>query len=89
MQVNALDEIMLISNKGTLVRTRVKEVSQVGRNTSGVILIRTQEQEKVVGVQRIDEIQDQEELAAAEAEVQQLDAQQPVLVEGEVDDSEE
>ncbi|MBN8447130.1 MAG: DNA topoisomerase (ATP-hydrolyzing) subunit A [Gammaproteobacteria bacterium] len=89
VQVNALDEIMLISNKGTLVRTRVKEVSQVGRNTSGVILIRTQEQEKVVGVQRIDEIQDQEELAAAEAEVQQLDAQQPVLVEGEVDDSEE
>lgn len=89
VQVNALDEIMLISNKGTLVRTRVKEVSQVGRNTSGVILIRTQEQEKVVGVQRIDEIQDQEELAAAEAEVQQLDAQQPVLVDGEVDDSEE
>jgi DNA gyrase subunit A len=89
VQVNALDEIMLISNKGTLVRTRVKEVSQVGRNTSGVILIRTQEQEKVVGVQRIDEIQDQEELAAAEAEVQQLDAQQPVIIEGEVDDSEE
>lgn len=89
VQVNLLDEIMLISNKGTLVRTRVKEVSQVGRNTSGVILIRTQEQEKVVGVQRIDEIQDQEELAAAEAEVQQLEAQQPVLVEGEVDDSEE
>jgi len=89
VQVNLLDEIMLISNKGTLVRTRVKEVSQVGRNTSGVILIRTQEQEKVVGVQRIDEIQDQEELAAAEAEVQQLEAQQPVLIEGEVDDSEE
>jgi DNA gyrase subunit A len=89
VQVNLLDEIMLISNKGTLVRTRVKEVSQVGRNTSGVILIRTQEQEKVVGVQRIDEIQDQEELAAAEAEVQQLDGQQPVIVEGEADDSEE
>jgi len=89
VQVNLLDEIMLISNKGTLVRTRVKEVSQVGRNTSGVILIRTQEQEKVVGVQRIDEIQDQEELAAAEAEVQQLDGHQPMIVEGEADDSEE
>ncbi len=86
VQVNALDEIMLISNKGTLVRTRVKEVSQVGRNTSGVILIRTQDQEKVVGVQRIDEIQDQEELAAAEAEVQQLSAQQTDDV---ADDSEE
>ena len=92
VQVNALDEIMLISNKGTLVRTRVKEVSQVGRNTAGVILIRTQENEKVVGVQRIDEIQDAEELAAAEAEVQQLDAQNRVDVEvgaDEADDSEE
>lgn len=92
VQVNALDEIMLISNKGTLVRTRVKEVSQVGRNTAGVILIRTQENEKVVGVQRIDEIQDAEELAAAEAEVQQLDAQNRVDVEVEADgadDSEE
>lgn len=76
VQVNALDEIMLISNKGTLVRTRVKEVSTVGRNTAGVILIRTQEGEKVVGVQRINEIQDAEELAAAEAE------QQAIVVEG-------
>jgi len=94
VQVNALDEIMLISNKGTLVRTRVKEVSQVGRNTAGVILIRTQEGEKVVGVQRIDEIQDADELAAAEAEVQELDAQNPMVVEAdadadEADDSEE
>lgn len=94
VQVNALDEIMLISNKGTLVRTRVKEVSHVGRNTAGVILIRTQEGEKVVGVQRIDEIQDADELAAAEAEVQQLDAQNPIVVEAdtdadEADDSEE
>jgi DNA gyrase subunit A len=87
VQVNALDEIMLISNKGTLVRTRVKEVSQVGRNTAGVILIRTQEGEKVVGVQRIDEIQDQEELAAAEAEVALLDQQNVVAVDAEPEDA--
>lgn len=68
VQVNELDEIMMISDKGTLVRTRVKEVSEVGRNTQGVILIRTVEGEKVVGIARIDEIQDAEELAAAEAE---------------------
>lgn len=68
VQVNELDEIMMISNKGTLVRTRVNEVSEVGRNTQGVILIRTAENEKVVGVEKIDEIQDAEELAAAEAE---------------------
>lgn len=77
VQVNALDEIMLISDKGTLVRTRVSEVSQVGRNTAGVILIRTIEGEKVVGVQRIDEIQDQDEVAAAEAAAAVLAAQNP------------
>ena len=77
VQVNAMDEIMLISDKGTLVRTRVSEVSQVGRNTAGVILIRTIEGEKVVGVQRIDEIQDQDEVAAAEAEAAALAAQNP------------
>lgn len=46
---------MMITNGGTLVRTRVSEVSQVGRNTQGVTLIRTSEGEKVVGLQRIDE----------------------------------
>ncbi|MCC5825222.1 DNA topoisomerase (ATP-hydrolyzing) subunit A [Alkalimonas sp.] len=68
VQVNESDEIMLISNKGTLVRTRVHEVSEVGRNTQGVILIRTSDDESVVGVQRIDEIEEQE-LPADEAEV--------------------
>ncbi|MCF4009650.1 DNA gyrase subunit A [Rheinheimera sp. UJ63] len=66
VQVSESDEIMMISNKGTLVRTRVKEVSEVGRNTQGVILIRTQEGEKVVGVERIDEIQEDEILAVTE-----------------------
>ncbi|KUM51600.1 DNA topoisomerase (ATP-hydrolyzing) subunit A [Rheinheimera sp. EpRS3] len=66
VQVNELDEIMMISNKGTLVRTRVNEVSEVGRNTQGVILIRTADNEKVVGVAKVDEIQDAEELAEAE-----------------------
>ncbi|HAS16149.1 MAG TPA: DNA gyrase subunit A, partial [Idiomarina abyssalis] len=56
MEVIDGNEIMLISNKGTLVRTRVNEVSTVGRNTQGVRLIRTADDEKVVGLQRIDEI---------------------------------
>jgi DNA gyrase subunit A len=50
----------------------VKEVSQVGRNTAGVILIRTSDNELVVGVQRINEIQDEDEVAAAEAEAKLL-----------------
>ncbi|ACA86585.1 DNA gyrase subunit A [Shewanella woodyi] len=58
VQVGENDEIMLISNKGTLVRTPATGVSSIGRNTQGVTIIRTAEDEKVVGLQRIDEIQE-------------------------------
>ncbi|MDW6092859.1 DNA topoisomerase (ATP-hydrolyzing) subunit A [Vibrio rhizosphaerae] len=58
VQVDSGDEFMMITNAGTLVRTRVGEVSQVGRNTQGVTLIRTAEDEKVVGLQRIEEVED-------------------------------
>ena len=47
-------ELMLISNQGTLVRTRVAEISQVGRNTQGVTLIRLPEDEKLAGVVKIE-----------------------------------
>ncbi|MCO6561174.1 MAG: DNA gyrase subunit A [Gilliamella sp.] len=50
--------MMLITDAGTLVRTRVSEVSIVGRNTQGVMLIRTADNEKVVGLQRIAETED-------------------------------
>ena len=59
VQVSQTDEMMLISDRGTLVRTRVSEVSRVGRNTQGVTLIRTVEGEHVVGLQRIDEVIDE------------------------------
>ena len=52
-QVFEGDEIMLISDQGTLVRTSVDEVSVVGRNTQGVRLIALRETEKLVGVERI------------------------------------
>jgi DNA gyrase subunit A len=58
VQVEDLDEIMLITDNGTLVRTRVNEVSVIGRNTQGVRIIRTVENEHVVALQRIDEIED-------------------------------
>ncbi|MBB1382464.1 DNA gyrase subunit A, partial [Shewanella sp. SR41-2] len=48
VQVGTFDEIMLISNKGTLVRTPAEGVSIIGRNTQGVTIIRTAEDEKVV-----------------------------------------
>ncbi|TAM99965.1 MAG: DNA gyrase subunit A [Rhodanobacteraceae bacterium] len=51
---DARHELMLISDKGTLVRTRVAEVSQVGRNTQGVTLIRLPDDEKLAGVVKIE-----------------------------------
>ncbi|MEY3183311.1 MAG: gyrase subunit [Pseudomonadota bacterium] len=54
VQVEEADEIMLMSDKGTLVRTRVSEVSIIGRNTQGVRLIHLHEDETLIGVQRID-----------------------------------
>ena len=55
VQVFEGDELMLISNQGTLVRTRTDEVSVLGRNTQGVRVIRTKDGENLVGVERIDE----------------------------------
>ncbi|MDD5277283.1 MAG: DNA gyrase subunit A [Methylovulum sp.] len=52
--VNDNDELMIITDGGTLVRTRVAEISVVGRNTQGVTIIRLDNGEKVIGVDRID-----------------------------------
>jgi len=47
------DEVMLISAGGTLVRTRVHEISVMGRNTQGVRLIALDAGEKLVGIERV------------------------------------
>ena len=47
------DEIMLITDAGTLVRTRINEITVVGRNTQGVTIIKLGKNERVVGVDRI------------------------------------
>jgi len=64
-QVSESDEIMLISDKGTLVRTRVTEVSVQGRNTQGVRLIRLKDGENLVGLEQVDEPEEVEELEAS------------------------
>jgi DNA gyrase subunit A len=58
--VNDTDELMIITDGGTLVRTRVAEISVVGRNAQGVTVIRLGDDEKVVGVDRIDGLVDEE-----------------------------
>ncbi|ADP66004.1 DNA topoisomerase (ATP-hydrolyzing) subunit A [Buchnera aphidicola] len=53
IQVIEKDQIMMITDAGTLVRIRVSEVGVLKRNTQGVILIRTSKNEKVVALQKI------------------------------------
>ena len=80
-QVADGDEIMLISDKGTLVRTRVDEVSVQGRNTQGVRLIRLKDGEKLVGLEAV---QDPEETLS---EVNESEDTQPALGHRESDDT--
>jgi DNA gyrase subunit A len=58
LQVTPEDELMLISQIGTLVRTPVAEVSLMGRNTQGVRLIRLDEGDRLVGIERVEGLQD-------------------------------
>ncbi len=60
VQVFDGDDVMLISNRGTLVRTRSGEISSLGRNTQGVMLIRLVEGEALVGIARIEEPDEEE-----------------------------
>ncbi|WP_394202985.1 DNA gyrase subunit A [Marinagarivorans algicola] len=67
VQVFDGDEIMIISDQGTLVRTRVDEVSVLSRNTQGVRLIKTKESERIVSLGRIEE-NDEQRLSTPEAD---------------------
>jgi DNA gyrase subunit A len=67
IQVRSEDDIMLISDGGTLVRTNAGEISTLGRNTQGVTLIRLRKDEKLVGLERIEPEADEEEEAGSES----------------------
>ena len=60
VQVAEDDEVMLISSGGTLVRTGSSEISIMGRNTQGVRLIRLDEDDRLVGLERIEMLQEQD-----------------------------
>jgi DNA gyrase subunit A len=62
IQVVSGEDMMLISDQGKLVRIRIDEVSQSGRNTQGVTLIRLKDSEHLVGIERIDESEDDDDL---------------------------
>jgi DNA gyrase subunit A len=61
LQVATDDEIMLISSNGTLVRTGVEDISIMGRNTQGVRLIRVESDQRLVGLARIESIDEDDE----------------------------
>jgi DNA gyrase subunit A len=69
--VRAQDEIMLITDKGVLVRTRVSEIRELGRATQGVTLIALDDGAKLGGLQRIvendDQVDNEDDGAAAES----------------------
>jgi DNA gyrase subunit A len=67
LQVSVDDEIMLMSQNGVLVRTPVRDISVVGRNTQGVRLIRLEEGDQLSGLERIDGLAVEADGAAGEA----------------------
>ena len=72
--VHESDEIMLITDGGTLVRTRVEEIRELGRNTQGVTVIRLNPGEKVVGMDRIPVLEGESEEASEPGEVGETDS---------------
>ncbi len=64
--VGTEDEVMLITDGGTLIRTRAKEVSVVGRNTQGVRLIEMGDDEKLAGVEKVAESDDAADVSTSE-----------------------
>ncbi|MCQ4271913.1 DNA gyrase subunit A [Pseudomonas kuykendallii] len=81
IQIQEGEEIMLISDQGTLVRTRVSEVSSLGRNTQGVTLIKLAKDETLVGLERVQEPSVEEDLEENEAALAEdvLDKELPVV----------
>jgi DNA gyrase subunit A len=66
IQLSDHHEVLLISDGGTLVRTRAAEISQVGRNTQGVTLMRLAQDETLQAIERLDASLEEDESATAE-----------------------
>jgi DNA gyrase subunit A len=76
VQLSDHHEVLLISDGGTLVRTRAAEISQVGRNTQGVTLIKLAKDETLQAVERLDASLDEDEEVSMEA-VESVPVQSP------------
>ena len=83
--VSDADELLLISDAGTMVRTRVAEVSVTGRNAQGVMLIRLAADETLVGVVRVDAVEVDVLDVADEAGTADLENDPILLVDAELE----
>jgi DNA gyrase subunit A len=85
MPVGIKDELMLITNSGKLIRCKLETVRVTGRNTSGVILFKTDHDEKVVSAALIaeDESPDEESIEEEEAEEKSEEVEEKSSKEGE------
>ena len=68
VRVTGDDEIMLITDGGTLVRTSVADISQMSRDTQGVRLISLRNDEKLIGIERIEALEVEEGVGLSEGE---------------------
>jgi DNA gyrase subunit A len=60
LQVVPEDELMLITSAGTMVRTPVADISVMGRNAQGVRLIRPDDEDHLVGIERVEALHDED-----------------------------
>ncbi|MGN7725299.1 DNA gyrase subunit A [Luteimonas sp. 22616] len=77
IQLSDSHEVLLISDGGTLVRTRASEISQVGRNTQGVTLIRLAPDETLQAIERVDASLDEEDVEDADGVAAETQAPPP------------
>lgn len=78
VSIDETKELLLISDGGTLVRTRAAEVAMTGRNAQGVRLIRLSEEETLVGVVSIEAVEDEEEFIEGEVDTTETDSEEVV-----------
>jgi DNA gyrase subunit A len=85
-QVTEVQQLMLISDQGTLVRTRVSEVSQLSRNTQGVTLIKLPKDETLIGIVRLEAEEELEIDGEGETPDGEAAADMPPIESGPVDE---
>ena len=89
LQVTDADEAMLITDKGTLVRFKVSELSIIGRNTQGVRLINVSSGELVVGMQKIQDIGEDLDESEHSAEIINYNADESSAIEDSNDEQQD